>query len=490
MAKWFDRIRDGLLSTANALGMDPADLATIISYETGGTFDPMKAGPTTKWGRHMGLIQFGGPQRRQFGVDLSSPERAIESQLGPDGAIVKYFRAHGWQPGMSGLDAYSIVNAGAPGRYRASDAAAGGAPGTVADKWYKQMEPHRAKVANLFGQPTSPTQVGFNYQPPSQQQTQQFNRQLNTDPGMVPLAQPNPPPGPTEPGGFLSRLGDVLISSAQAGERQSVPVLNPPAHFGASGARDPLGLTGESDLNRNQQILLAQNQQRQAAAAAQPQAQSPRSDGFSMWDILPEWLTGGPNAEPWFQNDWLRIGPFTGGDPERNALADQTSQRLRRPPSPRMAEDASMRALREMRSAPPLPPAPNQLPGVMSDEYVRPTPAPVAPLPPAPNQRTGVLSDEYVRAAATPAVAAQVPRPTARPDYDPNIPRPTPRPEPPKKKFDTIGFLEKLGQLSAALAGNSGDDLVPVSLNPPVHQPAYQGLPAPRGLLELMRLGV
>ena len=141
-------IRQGILETANALGMDPLVLATIISYETAGTFDPAKAGPTTQWGQHRGLIQFGEPQAREYGVNWSDP---IGSQLGPDGAIARYYRDNGWQPGMNMLDAYSIVNAGAPGRYNASDANNGGAPGTVADKVNGQMEGHRAKAMALLG---------------------------------------------------------------------------------------------------------------------------------------------------------------------------------------------------------------------------------------------------------------------------------------------------------------------------------------------------
>ncbi len=141
-------IRAGIIETANALGMDPATLATIISYETAGTFDPTKRGPTTKWGQHRGLIQFGEPQAEQYGVDWNDP---LGSQLGKDGAIVKYFLASGWKPGMSELDAYSVVNAGGPGRYNASDTAAGGAPGTVADKVNNQFGPHREKAIALLG---------------------------------------------------------------------------------------------------------------------------------------------------------------------------------------------------------------------------------------------------------------------------------------------------------------------------------------------------
>ena len=153
-------IRQGIIETANALGMDPGVLATIISYETAGTFDPTKRGPTTKWGQHRGLIQFGEPQAKQYGVDWNDP---LGSQLGANGAIVKYFLASGWKPGMSELDAYSVVNAGAPGRYNASDTAAGGAPGTVKDKVETQFGPHRDKAYALLGGEYTP-QAGGEYQ--------------------------------------------------------------------------------------------------------------------------------------------------------------------------------------------------------------------------------------------------------------------------------------------------------------------------------------
>lgn len=143
-----DALRDGIVETANAIGADPIDLATAISYETAGTFDPTKAGPTTQWGQHRGLIQFGEPQAQQHGVDWSDP---MGSQLGADGAIASYFRSSGFKPGMSGLDLYSTINAGAPGRYSASDANNGGAPGSVADKWNNQMGDHRQKAAALLG---------------------------------------------------------------------------------------------------------------------------------------------------------------------------------------------------------------------------------------------------------------------------------------------------------------------------------------------------
>jgi hypothetical protein len=145
------RFRQKLQESADALGMPATELAAIISYETGGTFSPTKRGPTTKWGQHQGLIQFGKPQAKRYGADFSSAEAALESQLGPDGAVVKYFRASGWKPGMSLMNAYSIVNAGGPNRFNASDTAAGGAPGTVRDKVQNQFAGHIAKAEKLMG---------------------------------------------------------------------------------------------------------------------------------------------------------------------------------------------------------------------------------------------------------------------------------------------------------------------------------------------------
>lgn len=141
-------LRSLIVETAADVGVSPIDLATAISYETAGTFDPAKRGPTTKWGQHRGFIQFGEPQAAQFGVDWNDP---IGSQLGKGKAVAKYLKASGFKPGMSGLDLYSTINAGSPGRYGASDTAAGGAPGDVRDKWENQMGGHRAKAQALLG---------------------------------------------------------------------------------------------------------------------------------------------------------------------------------------------------------------------------------------------------------------------------------------------------------------------------------------------------
>ncbi len=137
--------------TAQQLGIDPVDLATVMSYETGGTFDPWKKGPTTKWGTHRGLIQWGEPQAAKYGVTQDMP---IEQQVAAAG---RYLLDAGVKPGMGLIDIYSAVNAGAPGLYDRSDWKAGGAPGTVADKVMYQMEGHKQKAAALLGGTYQPT---------------------------------------------------------------------------------------------------------------------------------------------------------------------------------------------------------------------------------------------------------------------------------------------------------------------------------------------
>jgi hypothetical protein len=138
-------LASAIVSTANKIGVNPLDLATAISYETGGTFDPWQAGPTTKWGQHRGLIQWGEPQAKQYGVTQDMPVPAQVEAAG------KYLVDRGVKPGMGLLDIYSAINAGGVGLYNRTDAHAGGAPGTVADKVNNQMGGHRKKAEALLG---------------------------------------------------------------------------------------------------------------------------------------------------------------------------------------------------------------------------------------------------------------------------------------------------------------------------------------------------
>jgi hypothetical protein len=65
-------------------------------------------------------------------------------------AAGRYLQDAGFKPGMGIADLYSAINAGRVGRYGASDAGNGGAPGTVLDKVQNQMGGHRAKAEQLL----------------------------------------------------------------------------------------------------------------------------------------------------------------------------------------------------------------------------------------------------------------------------------------------------------------------------------------------------
>lgn len=141
-----------LRSTASNLGIDPSDLGTAMSYETGGTMDPNQMGG--KGGQYMGLIQFSPENQQRYGVTSGMP---LDQHFS---AVENYLRDRGVKPGMGLLDIYSTINAGRPGLYNASDANNGGAPGTVADKVATQMVGHRANANALLraaGDPSTAT---------------------------------------------------------------------------------------------------------------------------------------------------------------------------------------------------------------------------------------------------------------------------------------------------------------------------------------------
>ncbi|RVI36668.1 hypothetical protein CN202_01795 [Sinorhizobium meliloti] len=138
-------LTDALVEGGRQYGLDPLDVATAMSYETGGTFDPWQKGPRTQYGRHRGLIQWGEPQRQQYGIDENT---SVRDQVM---AAYKYLSDRGVKQGDGLLQIYAAINAGNAKNIHASDANNGGAPGTVLDKVRDQMDGHRKKAAALLG---------------------------------------------------------------------------------------------------------------------------------------------------------------------------------------------------------------------------------------------------------------------------------------------------------------------------------------------------
>ena len=182
-----DDLEAGVVEAARELGMDPLVLATIISYETAGTLNPRENGPTTKWGQHRGLIQFGEKQAKTHKVDFTTNSSALKSQLGAKGSIVDYFRKNGWKPGMSEVQAYSIVNTGTPFGENRTDENNGGAPGTAREKVEgENYAAHREKARKYIFDGNAPTLTQHGYD------EEKLQRRGHTYDEMKPQYKPQP----------------------------------------------------------------------------------------------------------------------------------------------------------------------------------------------------------------------------------------------------------------------------------------------------------
>lgn len=231
-----NELRDAIIRTSKQLGISPEDLATAMSYETAGTFDPWKAGPTTQWGQHRGLIQWGEPQQRQYGVSKDMPVGAQVDAAG------RYLVDAGVKPGMGLLDVYSAINAGHVGKYGASDAGNGGAPGTVRDKVEQQMGGHRRNAERLLGAAVMPDgPKGQEMSPPPLT----AGKPVNDYPvGQPPAAMPSidvAGQGEPAPESGLSRIFAALAPMAGSMDGGGgMPQGGPAQSFGSG---DPMGAT-------------------------------------------------------------------------------------------------------------------------------------------------------------------------------------------------------------------------------------------------------
>lgn len=145
---------DVLRQAAKELGTSPEDLATVISYETGGKFSPSIWGG--KGGNYMGLIQFGPSERNQFGAN---DKQTFAEQMP---AVVRYLKSRGFKPGMGLLDLYSTINAGRPGRYNASDG-----NGTVRSHVENMRRTHGARAQRFLNSGDGPAAANQNIPAPT-----------------------------------------------------------------------------------------------------------------------------------------------------------------------------------------------------------------------------------------------------------------------------------------------------------------------------------
>lgn len=97
------------VTVANRYGLDPVEVASVMSFESGGTFDPHKWGGDNN--NYQGLIQAGKEERAQFGIDPDLPPEEYAA------ALIRFFDARGMKPGLGIDDFYSTILTGSPGHY-------------------------------------------------------------------------------------------------------------------------------------------------------------------------------------------------------------------------------------------------------------------------------------------------------------------------------------------------------------------------------------
>ena len=136
---------DALLEVSQELGVEPADLATIISYESAGSFSPNKWGGHN--GEHMGLIQFGPNERQAYGV---TEGMTFAQQL--RGPVKQYLldRFAGQNRSTQGatlLDLYRTVLGGNPNASLTGEDSFG----TTPELGVSEMGPHRESVRRRYG---------------------------------------------------------------------------------------------------------------------------------------------------------------------------------------------------------------------------------------------------------------------------------------------------------------------------------------------------
>ena len=133
-----------LVAAANKLGVSPLDLATIIGFETGGTYSPSKFGGAG--GNYMGLIQFGPNERRQYGAHRG---QSFEEQV--QGPVVRYFQDRFAGVGMStkGADLLTLYRTVLGGNPKAS-LTGRDAFGTSPQSGVAMMAPHRREAQRRF----------------------------------------------------------------------------------------------------------------------------------------------------------------------------------------------------------------------------------------------------------------------------------------------------------------------------------------------------
>lgn len=97
-------------ATADRLGLDPYSFGAIIAKES--SFNPNIWGGAG--GNYYGLIQFGGPERREAGLDPEKIKNKSYTIAGQLPAVERWLRGRGFETGMGPQKAYATILGGNP----------------------------------------------------------------------------------------------------------------------------------------------------------------------------------------------------------------------------------------------------------------------------------------------------------------------------------------------------------------------------------------
>lgn len=131
--------QDAIRKAASELGVTPAELAALASYESAGTLNPNIAGGDG--GRYVGIFQFGPEEQRRYGVSRNS---SFAQQVD---ALVRFAKDRGYKPGMGWQKLYTTINAGNPN----ASVNAADSNGTQLDHYRNIMASHMKKAREFLG---------------------------------------------------------------------------------------------------------------------------------------------------------------------------------------------------------------------------------------------------------------------------------------------------------------------------------------------------
>lgn len=389
------------------------------------------------------------------------------------------------------------------------------------DHWERPAKEHeQARIAKYMGMAAPGAPTGMS-NPIPQPGFTPSNQPLPQEAPAFANAAPAAPPAPN-PAGFLSGLGSLLVSSAQASEAPPVPSLTGYAHAPEVNTADPLGIESEGnapldwegsypDVPPQDPYTTDKRQGMKGSIADMLAAMDRVGNNLPGKQTLDKAGADPLGAAKLHIDDILGGGQAAAGTPQPQSYdptweagkdflyrhftpagrVQSAAEAAQAAPAPIQGPPLSAK-LGPMQG-PPLSaktpaPAPMQgppMPAYMSPDFQGPPMSAMTPPAPAPMQ--GPPMPAYMRPDFQgPPMSAMTADPVRTQATDPVLPdtAPVPTPKPnAKKPFDTIGFLTALGGM-AGLLGTGGPEVKPVSLNGYIHNPGpFQGLPMPRGLL-------